>query len=72
MEPKYFKSENLYPKQFFEDIGVEIIDFYSKNGMNFYTIIIPETLSGEKAFKFSSIFSIRSHLVSKEEFENTK
>ncbi|MGC9167177.1 MAG: bifunctional DNA primase/polymerase [Thermoplasmata archaeon] len=69
---KYFKSDRFYTKEFFRDLGVELTDYCSGNTWHYYAINIPETLEGDKAYKFSSLFSINAQPISKDEFKRNK
>jgi phage/plasmid-associated DNA primase len=68
----YFKSDRFYTKEFFRDLGVELTDYCSGKTWHYYAINIPETLTGEKAYKFSSLFSINAQPISKDEFKRNK
>ncbi|MGC8585741.1 MAG: hypothetical protein ACP5L4_06500, partial [Thermoplasmata archaeon] len=69
---QYFKTQEYHNKKFFEDLGVQLIDLFEFEGKHYYSLRIPEDLTGEEALKFSSYFSIKATLLSPEEYEECK
>ncbi|MGC9124033.1 MAG: DNA primase family protein [Thermoplasmata archaeon] len=69
---KYFKSEMFYSSEYFEDLGVVLIDHFTDGGMHYYAIDVPETLTGEQAYRFSSMFSIKAYPITEGEFNKNK
>ncbi|MGC8585883.1 MAG: hypothetical protein ACP5L4_07225, partial [Thermoplasmata archaeon] len=69
---EYFKTELFFSYEYFIDFGVEFVDYYYKDGWHFYAIAIPETLKGEEAYRFSSIFSVNAQPIQEAEFKRNR
>jgi len=68
---KYFRASEYYGKEFFEDMGVKLLDHFKFDMDHYYALEIPD-IRNERAFKFTSRFSIKAEPVSEEDFKQKK
>ncbi|MGC8585877.1 MAG: hypothetical protein ACP5L4_07195, partial [Thermoplasmata archaeon] len=54
--------------EFFEDMGIKLIDYFKLDKEHYYALEITD-IKNERAYKFSSRFSIKAEPVSEEEFK---
>jgi hypothetical protein len=69
---KYFKSDEYFPPNYFNDIGVKCLEAFSSGMSNYYCLEIPYDLKNENAYKFSSLFSVKATSITAEEFQKAK
>jgi hypothetical protein len=69
---KYFKTSEYYTKEFFEDMGITLIDAFDFENEHYYKLQFPKEFKGENAYRFSSYFSTEAIPISEDEFESKK
>jgi hypothetical protein len=65
---KYFKSEEFFPKEYFEDLGITLVNSFDSENVHYYEIEIPDDLKNENAYRFSTYFSLNAIPITEEEF----